>query len=83
MFLFARRQQGYELAPGGAAVIAKPEDGIYLTITGEDEITPPAGGVMSAEQMASWLQELHASRCSMRAVDGYGNPLNINPAGDR
>lgn len=84
MFLFARRRQrGYQLVSGGVAVIAEPEDGIYLTVTCEDDVTPPAEGVMSTEQMVGWLKELRASQCSMQAMDGYGKPLDVNPDGDR
>jgi hypothetical protein len=52
MFLFVKRQYGFQFVSGGFAVIAKPEDGVYLTVTCEDESTPPAAGTMTAEQMA-------------------------------
>jgi hypothetical protein len=82
LFLFVRRQHGYQLVPGGMGVIAKPEDGIYLTLTCDEKVTPPAD-VLSPDQMAAWLKELRESQCSLRAVDGYGKPLDVNPDGDR
>lgn len=78
MFLFVRREDGYQLVTGGMAVIIKPEDGIYLTVTCEDEINPPAA-ILTPDKMVKWLQQLHASECSMSAMDGCGKPLNVNP----
>jgi hypothetical protein len=76
-FIFAKRKSFCQFITEGAGVIATPENSIYLTIAGPEDIPSPPER-MSFEEMAKWLRDLRGRGFSIGAVNGYNHPLKTD-----
>lgn len=81
--MFTIGKGGYERFFGFAMPVVKPEEAIILTVSSNNEISPPPKDTMNPEEMTGWLRELEANGCAMSAVDFAGQPRPINPNGDQ